>query len=354
MNVPQSVKLAGIILASLVAYFLLRTLFASEPPLDAIAAQEDVFNVVTTTVAPAEWRDEISVRGRTKALKKVLVKSETAGVVAKTPVAQGSQVAAGDVLCKVEVDARSAQLSEARAALAKARLDYNAAVELSKDGFRSETGVASARAAYDLAVAAVERASVELSKTEITAPFDGVFDARNVEVGDFVNIGSPCGTVIQQDPFLVVGAVAEKEVQRIRIGDSVKATLATGQAIDGVVRFISRAADPATRTFLVEIEVPNENGDIRDGVTAQFVIFAENRNAHVVPHSALVLHDNGATGVKILTNEERVQFQPVSLLGESDAGVWVAGLNGAVNVIIRGQNFVETGQKVTTTESEIR
>lgn len=351
MNVPQSVKLAGIIVALIVVYFLARGLFGG--PVEGAqleAAQAERFTVVTQTISPAAWRDEVTIRGRTEAERKVVVRAETSGAVAQTPAKLGALVKKGDVLCRLNVDARRAQLAETRAGFAKADLDYKAAVKLSADGFRSETSVAAAKAVLDQASAQLERTRLELAKTDISAPFDGVYDRRHAETGDFLAVGDPCATVIQRSPYLVVGAVSERDVSKIAAGDRGVAKLATGETIEGVVRFVASAADPATRTFDVELQVPNDDGALRDGVTAEFVVFAEQRNAHRVPRSAIVQHDNGALGLRTYGENNLVVFSPVRLIGEAPSGVWVAGLEGDVQIIVRGQEYVSDGQTVNAVD----
>lgn len=347
MNVSQSVKLAGIFVALIVLYFLVRGLFGGGPEsAPEAAAAADEFTVVVDIIEPQEWRDEVVVRGRTKAERKVIVRAETNGVIADTPAELGALVSKGDVLCRLNVDARQAQLAEARAAFAKAKLDYDAAAKLSEDGYRSETAVASAKAVRDQAAAALERAKVELAKTDIKAPFDGVYDERHAEVGAFLNIGDPCATVIKRSPFLVVGAVSERDVAKVSQGDRGRARLATGETIDGVVRFVASSADPATRTFDIELEVPNEDGALRDGVTAEFTVFAQERSAHRVPRAALVLNDEGEIGLRTLGPDDVVGFKPVRLIGETPSGVWVSGLSGQLQLIVSGQEYVTAGQTV--------
>lgn len=347
----QSVKLAALIVALVALYFLARGLMRDYEP-EAEAAGPPAFTVVEQSITPGEWRDALTVRGRTQAVRKVVVRAETRGAVAETPAREGARVEKGDVLCRLETNDRGARLAEARAALKKAELDFNAAERLSAEGFRAETGVAAARAALDLAAAQVESAEVELEKTRMRAPFDGVFDTRAVETGDFLTIGDPCGTVIQQDPFLVAGAASEQNVGKISVGDAGEARLATGEVVSGRVRFIAAAADPETRTFDVELEIPNPDGALRDGVTAQFTVFAKERAAHQVPRAALTLNDDGEIGVRTLTDDNLVRFERVRLLGEEAGGVWVAGLEGAARVIVRGQDFVRAGQRVESVRQE--
>ncbi|MEM8936541.1 MAG: efflux RND transporter periplasmic adaptor subunit [Pseudomonadota bacterium] len=345
MTISKSVKMAGILVAVVVAYFLVRAIFSGgETAVESTA--ESKFAVVYQTIAPGEWRTEVSVRGRTQADRKVIVRAETAGAVAETPTELGARVSQGDVLCRLSLDARAAKVAEAEAALAKARLDYQAALELQEEGFRAATAVASDKASLDLATANLQSARIEMSKIEIIAPFDGVFDNRAVEKGDFLRVGDPCGTVIQQSPYLVVGAVSERDVAKIAKGDRGVARLATGETVEGVVRFVATAADPATRTFDVELEVPNEEGRLRDGVTAQFSVFGGARDAHPVPRSALTQNDDGEIGVRVVADDGHVQFAAVEPVGENEAGFWVLGLDGAVQLIVRGQHYVRVGQPV--------
>ncbi len=353
MGLSSSVKAALAITALVFAYFAVSTLFraASNGETADAAPEESPFTVSVRTIAPENWRDEVFLRGRTEALRKVTVRSETAGVVAETPVEPGRLVAEGDILCRLRIDAREAALREAEAALAKARLDYDAGVKLSKDGFRSETSVASLKAALDLAKASVEQARVEIGKTRISAPFAGVFDDRAVEVGDFLKIGDPCGVVMERSPILVVGFASERDVGKLSVGDRGLARLSTGETIDGAVRFIASSADPATRTFRIELEIPNEDGAIKDGVTADFTIFAADRDAYLVPRSALILDDEGRLGVRSV-KDGVVHLNAVRLLGEAAGGVWVGGLDGRLELIVRGQEFVAEGQTVDVARSE--
>ncbi|MEL7491713.1 MAG: efflux RND transporter periplasmic adaptor subunit [Pseudomonadota bacterium] len=353
MRLSTSVKIAlGIFFAALLYFgvsMVLRPGGSGDPEL-AADTEAERFIVATTPVAPQQWRDTITVRGRTEALRKVTVRAETPGVVAETPATLGAIVKEGDVLCRLKTDARQAALNEARAQLAKAKLDYDAAVKLAKDGFRSETSVAAAKAALDLAKAGEEQARLNLEKINIAAPFDGVFDQRMIEVGDFMGVGEPCGVVIQRSPYLVSGSVSERDVSKVAIGDAGVARLSTGEVIEGKVRFVASAANPATRTFKVELEIPNEGGALKDGVTADFQVFAARRDAHLVPRSSLLLDDTGRISVRTVNGDDRVETFPVSILGEEDEGVWINGLEGRLALITRGQDFVSAGQQVKTVE----
>ncbi|MCA8889923.1 MAG: hypothetical protein KDA46_13900, partial [Parvularculaceae bacterium] len=92
--------------------------------------------------------------------------------------------------------------------------------------------------------------------------------------------------------------------------------------------------------------VPNPDGALRDGVTAEFTVFAEALNAHKVPRSSLVLDDDGRIGVRTVGDGDLVKFTPLTIIGEAEDGVFVRGLEGPVRLIVRGQDYVTAGQKV--------
>jgi multidrug efflux system membrane fusion protein len=303
---------------------------------------------VRTLKAESRMAD-LTLRGHTEAERKVEVKAETAGSVAAVPVNEGALVKQGDVICELEVKARTAMLNQAKARMREAELKYDASRQLSGKGYRSETTVATDLAVFQSAKAEVQRMEEELANTKIVAPFDGVVDRRMVEVGDYMNIGAPCALVVDEDPFLVIGQVSEREVGILNIGDAGTAKLVTGEEVSGKIRYVSKTADPSTRTFRVELEVPNAERRLRDGITAEIKISVKTVKAHRISPAILALDDHGKVGVRIVNNSV-VEFLPVNIVSDGQDGVWVTGLPESVTVITVGQEFVSAGQKVEVVE----
>ena len=125
-----------------------------------------------------------------------------------------------------------------------------------------------------------------------------------------------------------------------------------GKQVQGQVTFLSRSADPTTRTFRVEIEVPNPELDLRDGQTAEILISAEGERAHLLPASALTLNDEGTLGIRVVGPQGAVEFLPVTLLRDTTEGVWLTGLPDKVDVIVVGQEYVTQGVTVAPTFRE--
>ena len=305
-----------------------------------------LFEVVTRTVRAQPQAATLSLRGRTEAFREVLVRAETGGRVAEAAILEGSTVAAGDILCRLDVDARAAAVEQAEADLRARQLDYDAARELAHRGHRSTNQVAAAEAARDAARARLQAAREELANINLRAPFDGIFDGRVAEVGDFLRAGDPCGTVVEMNPILVVAEVSERNVSALEPGMSGHIRLVTGQQVDGQVRFVERRADPATRTFRVEVEVPNPDTTIRSGVTAEIRLQLPERPAHRVPASILALDANGELGIRIVEADQHVRFVPIELLSDDGEQVWVAGLPETADIIVLGQEFVADGVEV--------
>jgi multidrug efflux system membrane fusion protein len=300
---------------------------------------------VRTITAVARQQDVI-VRGQTEALRKVIVRAETAGKVAAIRADKGTVVKTGDTICELNVDARLAMLEQARATMRQRELEYEAAKSLQEKGFRSPTSVAGALAAYQAAKAEVQRMEKELANTKIRAPFDGIVDDRMVDVGDYLAPGQPCALVVALDPFLIVGRVSEKDVVFIQAGNPGWAKLVTGERVEGKVRFVAKSSDNATRTFRVELEVPNKEGRLRDGVTAEMHIATATVDAHRISPAILALDDRGQLGVKIVDANRRVRFVRVAIIGDGPDGVWVTGLPRTVTIITVGQEYVTEGQEV--------
>ncbi|WP_416897362.1 MAG: efflux RND transporter periplasmic adaptor subunit [Minwuia sp.] len=336
-----------------------RTAESSEPtttttpaPAAPPAGQETVTGhgdkvVVQTETNRAEVRTvDVVLRGRTESVRTVDLMAETSGSVVDIYKAKGEKVKKGDAIVRLSTQDREARRLEAVAAVKQRQIERDAAVKLAAKGFKSDTAVAAAEAQLDAAQAALTRVNVEISQLTIRAPFDGTIAKRQVQLGSFLGIGDPVATIVDRDPILVVGNVAEREVGRIEEGAPATATLVGGMNVSGKVRFIAPTADPATRTFRVEVEVGNADGQIRDGITAEIRLAAGKAPAHRISPAVLTLNDKGVVGIRAVGPGKVVRFMPVEILSEGPEGVWVGGLPETVEVITVGQEYVNDGEIV--------
>lgn len=383
------------------------TVEVSETAEDSVS--DGVIRVMAKRSVAQEIGTQVRLRGETEAARQVSVVAETSGKIVSPPLRKGAFVQEGEQLCSIdpgtrdaslaeaqarlaeaiarrpEVEARvpeaEARLSEAQARLEEARINATAAVRLSEDGFASQTRVANTEAAVqsaqaaivsaeagvkaaqagldslqasiESAQAAVARAQTEIDRLQITAPFAGVLETDTAELGSLLQPGALCATVIQLDPIKVVGFVPETQIGRVEVGAMAGARFNQGPDVQARVTFLSRSADPTTRTFRVELTVPNRELSIRDGQTAEILIQSQGVQAHLLAGSSLTLNDEGALGVRIIDENSAAKFLPVTVLRDTAEGIYVTGLPDQVDVITVGQEFVTDGVIVAPSFEEV-
>jgi multidrug efflux system membrane fusion protein len=235
--------------------------------------------------------------------------------------------------------------AQANALVAQRQKEFEVASALYKDGYRSKTQLAQADAALSAARASADTMAIHVADTRIRAPFSGFANDRYVDVGDYMRPGDKCAQVIAPEPFLVVGSVSEEEVGQIADGGTATAKLVTGETVQGKVTFISTKSDAATRTFRVEVTLPNPDNKLRDGVSADITIPVREVMAQHISPGILVLDDNGVVGVRTV-DRSVVHFRPVKIISDGPDGMWIAGLPDRITVITVGQQFVNEGQRV--------
>lgn len=302
---------------------------------------------VTYTVQPMPI--DVTLRGRTEAKASVSVMPETQGRVDAMHVTKGQSVAAGDLLCTLDQGTREAAVAQAEAGVAQARSDYDANAALREKQLAPANSGLPLEAALKAAEANLLNAEAELERTEVQAPIDGIVQDPMATVGATLGAGAPCATVVQLDPMLFAGSVPEAQIGHAKLGMEATIKTVTGASIKGTVSFIASSADPATRTFAVEIQFPNPGLEVRDGITATAVVNVGTAPAHLLPQSALTLDDEGVLGVRAVGQDNKVKFYPVTILQDSREGIHVSGLPPRVDVITVGQEFVKSGQTVDPT-----
>ncbi len=282
------------------------------------------------------------------------LESTKAGVLAAESQIEGAKARVQSALSQVEgakagVQSALSQIDASHANVVSAESQIEGAVA----GVQSaKSGVQNAKAGTQAAEARVAAAERKIAQLEIRAPFGGLLETDTAELGSLLQPGAPCATIVQIDPIKLVGFVPETQVAKVHTGVPAGGRLTSGRDLLGSVSFLSRVSDPLTRTFRVEIEVPNTDKSISDGLTVEILISSDGTRAHLLPQSALTLDDSGNLGVRIVAPDNTAQFAPVTLIRDSLEGVWVAGLAENVDVIVTGQNYVSDGVALDVTYRE--
>ena len=353
----NNLKIASIF-ALLVLLWLASGLFTnSEAPtpnlLDALqAASDSSLPSVVVEQIRSEPRDKSRIlRGKTVSKQTASISTEISGRVISRPVARGARVAEGQLLCEIATDERAALVTEARAAVAQAEIEYNGALVLRSDNLLAEAQAAQLSTRLEAAKANLLRRELDLSRTKVKAPFSGVVETQPMVVGDLAKVGDVCATLINLDPILVEISVPERDVGALRLGEAVNARTSIGDYLEGSITFIGSQADDITRTYPIEITVPNADYQIRAGLTTVVDLTGEAVSAHRVSPSLFTLNDDGALGLRTIDQENRVEFYPVVIIEDSPDGAWVTGLPEKARLITIGHEFVAEGQAVEVREA---
>jgi len=286
-----------------------------------------------------------AVRGSTQADQKATLRAQVKGRVTFVA-AKGSQLKAGQPVAQMATEDKLARLKAAQTLVSQTKLEYEAAKKLGRKAFKAKTVIAQRKAAYENALAALDTSQQDFNNLKVQAPFDGVLDDRAVEVGDYLAVGDAVASFVNLDPMLVIVHVAESFINNIKNNTKAQIILYDGSIHEGIVRFISQIAEPTTRSYRVEIEIPNTDRKIPDGVTAEARIKIAHKPVHRIRSSILALNDEGDAGIKAVGESGKVRFYPISIHNHDESGLWVEGLPDQAQIIVKGQDFVKIGQEV--------
>jgi multidrug efflux system membrane fusion protein len=345
---PRSV-VAATIIALLLALWMLSGLLKSDSAGDGGGPAADARAPATVQVRTigAEGVTRYLVnQGQTEPDRLVTVKARTAGRVATIGADKGERVAEGELLVRLAMDDRRARLREAEALVAQRESEFEAAKNLGQSGYQARVRVEAAEAALASARARLAAIREDIGHTEVRAPFAGYLEARSAEAGDFLDTGSPVATVADLDPLIVSVRIAQQRIGEVAEGTAAEVELVDGRTLSGTVRYLARIADAGTRTYRVEVAVPNPEGAMRAGLSAEVRIPLGEVDGHFVSPALLTLDDDGSLGIKTVNGDDRVAFHPVELVRAEADGVWVTGLPARARVITVGQGFVRAGERV--------
>ena len=294
------------------------------------------------------------VNGRTAPARIVELNAETDGRVTLVGTHRGDRFDSGEIIVQLDQRDRKARLLQAEATVKQRELEYDARIKLKDASYVSASQLQEAAAMLESARAELTRARLDIDYMLIRAPFDGALQERLVEIGDFVKVGDPVATIVDDRTIIVSAGVPEYDAHLVRKGGKGSAKLASGDVVTGTIRYVAPVASEATRTFNVELEIDNADGALRAGMTAELSIPAESVFAQKISPSLLTLDEGGNLGVKTVNADGKVEFFRADVARSSSDGVWIAGLPQEATIITVGQGFVSAGSLVQAIpESEV-
>ena len=355
-----------------------------------------IFSVETKIFNSSLIDQSIELQGQTTYNKKIDVKSETSGNIDKIVFARGDKVSQNSEMITISLEDRNEKLLSAKEDLDRFskelilneknrdnllrqnierielyEIEYASAKQLIDKGLSSKSKLS--LASFNLANARADREDIkikfestlanleaqitnvksklkniklDINKTSIKAPFDGIISEKMVEETEFISIGTPLFTIIDLDPIKIEGYLSEFDVNKVSVGTKASIEDSNGIKKTGVISFISPSAKTSTRTFEITIEADNKDLSYKSGITTKIIIKGSELKAHKIPPSILTLQDDGTVGVKAVDDDDKVIFYPTKTIKDTIDGMWVSGLPEKVKLIVSGQEYISIGEKI--------
>lgn len=288
----------------------------------------------------------LTLRGQTIAKNTVTVRAETNGRVTDKPVVIGAEVEEGDLLCELEVNDRQAMVEQARTGLELAEKEFEASQQLGERGFQQELTKVRTRHEVSVAKHKLLVSELQLDNTKITSPISGIVDTIHVSIGDFVQVGSACATILNLHPIYIEAFVPQDHIDDLTVGASSEIELSNGHRHVGAITYVSKKSDERTRTFRMEAALPNEDYVISAGLSANVTVEYGLELAHKVPTSIITAGTRGNIAVRTVTEGNKVAIWNVEIIREDADGIWVTGLPQRATIITVGQEYVAPQEHV--------
>ena len=338
---------------------------------DALAKETEAISVPTVAVVTPEvepGNDELVLPGNLQAFEESPIFARTNGYLVRWYKDIGSRIQKGELLATIDTPEVDQELSQARAG----REQIKAQLELAKisadrwanlrktdavsqqEADQQASGYQQAQANLAAADANVRRLEQLESFKNVYAPFSGVLTRRNVDPGALINSGAGAAgkelfDVARVDPLRVYVSVPQAYAPTMKAGVKASITLQEfpGQKFLGSVARTADAIDPATRTLLTEVDVPNKDGKLLPGSFGQ-VHFATGTNVPriTVPVNTMMFRAEGAR-VAVVDKDGKVWFHPITIGRDFGATIEIlGGIDKNDQIIINPSDSLEEGQQV--------
>ena len=234
--------------------------------------------------------DAILSTGQVEAVQSIELRPEVEGRLAEILAREGTEVAQGTPLFKVDDAELKAQVARLEAERDLAEQALSRTRELITRNASSEADLEQAEANARSARAQLELQQVRLDRTVVRAPFAGVVGQRLVSLGDYVTSATRLTTLQTVDPQRATFQVPERYAERLEEGQRVTFRVASvNQDFAGVVDFVDPAVELPARTITVKARVPNRGRDLKPGMFIEVRLATETRaEAVLVPEDAIL------------------------------------------------------------------
>ena len=259
----------------------------------------------------------------------------------------GDHVRKGQVLAQMD----KTNLLQSQTQLENIQLEYDRAFELYKVGGASKQSLDAQKTQLDVAKTAYENLK---ENTRLVSPINGIVTARNYDSGD-MNGGEPVVTIEQMSPVKLLVNVSESFYTRVRKGMdvNVKVEVYGDEIFHGKVSLIYPTVDPQTRTFPVEIKLPNKDLKVRPGMFARVTMNFGTQNHVVAPDLSIIKQAGSGDRYIYVYKDGKVSYNKV-LLGRrmDDKYEIISGVSDGDQVVVAGQSRLTNGAEVSVENAE--
>ena len=301
--------------------------------------------VAPAVLAPLERT--VAAVGTGRPVRSVDLVTSAGGRVAEVALEGGDQVAAGDVILRLDdTDAQTA-LIEARAELDRAKAAFARQETLKQQGRVTEVNLENAAADLSVAQADLARAEKALADRTLIAPFPGTIGFRTVDIGAMVANTTTIASLDDLSALNVDFAIPERFYGEVALGDTVRATteIFPGEAFDGTLISIGRSIDTVSRSFTARARVENADARLPADVFMRVTLVLESREGIVVPEEG-VSAEGGAVYVYVITDEKAAR-RPVTIgIRTGGTAEVLKGVEAGEMVVTRGLQKVRDGAQV--------
>jgi RND family efflux transporter MFP subunit len=285
--------------------------------------------------------------GTVRPYRQAEVSSKLTGRILRMLAVPGAKAREGDLLAEIDAGELHASLDRARAEQDQAKLDFDRAAELLPDNSIARADYEQAQARYRSTAASSKEVERSLENAEVRAPFTGTITRKDMDPGDLALPGKPLFVIEDSSPLRLETHVAESRAGTLKTGDKLRVTVdSPGLDLEGTIAEISPAADPASRTFLVRIDLPRHDL-LRSGQFGHALIPLENRRSPDVPQSAVIVRGQMETAFVLLEGKARMRIVRTGRR-EGDRIEIVSGLDPGEMLIVSPGPTLRDGDPVRT------
>lgn len=312
------------------------------------SSTQEVIPVETSLVTTSAIQRSLELVGTLAAWKEANLGAQTTARIQKIYVEAGSRVQAGDLLFEMD----DTQLAQARIQYQVAKDNYERLKPLYETGSLSQSQYDQVKAAYETAEKGYQ---LLLANTQFRAPFSGIITAKKMNEGEVFMLapgaaGAPAVvTLMQINPLKLLLNVSEANFRDIKLNQAVaiESAIYPDETFKGTISRISPTINPATRSFEIEVKIPNANERLRPGMYVNARIQLGEVSAVVIDRSA-VLKQPGVNAFYVFIAENHTARRMTVKIGQEfdDRVEIIEGLKVGDALIVNGQSRVKDGSRV--------